>query len=232
MKKNILFLSTALIVGASVFMVGCKKDDTTAPVVTINGSDMTIYLQDSYVELGATANDDEDGVITAVASGSVNTNLVGTYTITYTATDAAGNEGTAARTITVKNGQEAMEGKYDGSEVDAVGPYTYSGNTDPAKTVTVTISTTVKNRVFMTRLGDFANNTVYLNVTGNNIDMPEQTVSNVGTGTATCDVHNRKSGGTGVKTTAPVGFTLSYHDEKVAPCSGTRATVNATFIKK
>ncbi len=214
MKKNILILSTALLVGASVFMVGCKKDDTTAPVVTINGSDITLYLQDSYVELGATANDDEDGVITASASGTPNTNLVGTYTVTYTATDAAGNEGTAERTVKVINGQEAMEGKYDGSEVDAVGPYTYSGNTDASKTVTVTISTSVKNRIFMTRLGDFANNTVYLNVTGTNLDMPVQTITNVGTGTATCDVHTRKSSGSGVKTTAPGRFHFAIQRRK------------------
>lgn len=232
MKKNILILSSALLLSASTFMIGCKKDDTTAPVVTINGSDVSLLLQDSYVDAGATANDDEDGAITVVTTSSVNTDLVGVYTVTYSATDAAGNEGTATRTVTVKNGQESMEGKYDGSETDAVGPYTYAGNTDATKTVTVTISNIVRNRIFMTRLGDFANNTVYMNITGTNIDMPNQTVNNVGTGTSTCDVHNRRSSGTGVKTTAPVGFTLTYSDEKLAPCSGSRATVNAVFIKK
>ena len=104
MKKNILILSSALLFGASVFMIGCKKDDTTAPVVTLNGaSAQTISLQGNYTDMGATANDDQDGAIIPVSSGSVNVNQTGVYTITFTATDAAGNEGSVDRTITVVN---------------------------------------------------------------------------------------------------------------------------------
>ena len=50
-----------------------------------------------WTDPGATA----DGGETVTASGTVDTNTVGTYTITYTATDAAGNTGTATRTVTV-----------------------------------------------------------------------------------------------------------------------------------
>ena len=42
-----------------------------------------------------------DGGETVTASGTVDTSVAGTYTITYTATDAAGNTGTATRTVTV-----------------------------------------------------------------------------------------------------------------------------------
>ena len=35
----------------------------------------------------------------ASVSGSVNANVVGTYTLTYTATDPSGNVGTAPRTL-------------------------------------------------------------------------------------------------------------------------------------
>ena len=91
MKKNILTLSTITLLSASVVFTSCKKDDVTAPVVTLTGSDMTISLQGSFSDPGATANDAKDGAITPVVSGNVDVNHTGVYEITYTATDAAGN---------------------------------------------------------------------------------------------------------------------------------------------
>ena len=72
--------------------------DTTAPVVTVTGdTSATVELGSTYTDAGATA----DGGETVTTSGSVDVNTVGTYTISYSATDAAGNEGTATRTVTV-----------------------------------------------------------------------------------------------------------------------------------
>ena len=51
---------------------------------------MTLFEGDEYVEAGALAIDDRDGELTVVISGSVGSEP-GTYTITYTATDSAGN---------------------------------------------------------------------------------------------------------------------------------------------
>ena len=51
----------------------------------------------TWTDAGATA----DGGETVTSSGTVDTSTVGTYTITYSATDAAGNTGTATRTVTV-----------------------------------------------------------------------------------------------------------------------------------
>ncbi|EIF50548.1 immunoglobulin-like domain-containing protein [Sulfurovum sp. AR] len=76
--------------------------DTVAPVVTLIGAATVHVDQDStYTDAGATANDNVDGVITPVMSGTVNTAVAGTYTITYTAEDTAGNIGTVARTVIV-----------------------------------------------------------------------------------------------------------------------------------
>lgn len=224
MKKNILSLSIIALFATALF-TGCNKEDTTAPIVTLTGdASKTISLNSTYTEEGATATDDEDGTLTADAAGTVNEDLAGTYTITYTATDAAGNVGTATRTVIVRNDAYALEGTYDGSETDINGPYTYVQDN------VVTASTTVNNRVEITRLGDFSNNTVYMNVTGTSITIPSQTVTSVGTGSATCDVHNRQTDGTGTVTTN--GFTLTYNDAKVAPCSGTRTAVQAVFVKQ
>ncbi|MDH5518298.1 MAG: DUF5011 domain-containing protein [Gammaproteobacteria bacterium] len=76
--------------------------DTTAPVITLNGAaSITLTQGTAYSEQGATATDNFDGSVTVVISGSVNINTVGTYTITYTATDAAGNSSSLTRTVTV-----------------------------------------------------------------------------------------------------------------------------------
>ncbi|NLS14052.1 DUF5011 domain-containing protein [Vibrio sp. SM6] len=81
------------------------EEDETPPVVTLVGpSTVRVQLGGVYTEQGATAQDNIDGAIEAnkvAISGQVDVNTVGNYTITYTATDAAGNVGTATRTVIV-----------------------------------------------------------------------------------------------------------------------------------
>ena len=81
------------------------KADTTLPVVTVIGNSiLNLNVGDTYTEVGATAYDDVDGDISAkiITTGTVNTSVAGTYTITYTVSDTAGNIGTATRTVVVK----------------------------------------------------------------------------------------------------------------------------------
>ena len=78
--------------------------DTVAPVVTLLGDESVIQSFGNYVDAGATAEDDIDGDVTSsiVASPVLNEESdAGTYTVTYTATDAAGNKGTATRDVTI-----------------------------------------------------------------------------------------------------------------------------------
>lgn len=78
--------------------------DTTAPVITLLGQNPeTIIVGGTYTEAGATATDNVDGDLTSKisVSGNINTGVVGTYTITYTVSDAAGNVATATRTVNV-----------------------------------------------------------------------------------------------------------------------------------
>ena len=66
--------------------------DTIKPVITLNGANpLTILLHSTFVDPGATATDSCAGSFAATASGAVNTNAVGTYVITYNATDPSGN---------------------------------------------------------------------------------------------------------------------------------------------
>ncbi len=78
--------------------------DTTPPSVSVTGANpMALGTGDTYTEPGATASDLVDGSISATPSGSVNTAVPGSYTITYTATDAHGNTGTNTRTVNVSD---------------------------------------------------------------------------------------------------------------------------------
>ena len=74
--------------------------DTTAPVITLSGdSPQQVELNAQYVEAGASADTGEDVVID---SSAVDTATIGSYTVTYNATDAAGNVATAVtRTVNV-----------------------------------------------------------------------------------------------------------------------------------
>ena len=88
----------------TVEVVEATPDDQTAPVITLNGGNQTITVGDTWVEPGYTATDNVDGVLTGavVVTGTINTAQAGTYTLTYSVTDAAGNTGTATRTVTVR----------------------------------------------------------------------------------------------------------------------------------
>ena len=75
--------------------------DTTAPVITLNGeASVQINEGEAYEEQGATAHDNVDGAVDVVVSGEVGSEP-GVYTITYSATDAAGNSSETTRTVTV-----------------------------------------------------------------------------------------------------------------------------------
>lgn len=72
-------------------------DDTTAPVVTNNGpATLTLTVGDTYTPDFST----NEGNL--VITGTPDTNTAGTYTVTATATDAAGNVGSATQTVIVE----------------------------------------------------------------------------------------------------------------------------------
>ncbi|SFW54850.1 Repeat domain-containing protein, partial [Paenibacillus sp. UNCCL117] len=78
--------------------------DTTAPVLTLNGPNpMQIEAGSAFTDPGATAQDAADGDLTSqiTMSGAVDAGQVGTYTLTYQVTDAAGNLATKTRAVQV-----------------------------------------------------------------------------------------------------------------------------------
>jgi hypothetical protein len=89
--------------------------DTTAPTISITGANPAlISVGDSYADLGAAVTDDIDqnigykvsldgGILMDPSQLSLDTSAAGQHTITYSATDNAGNAGTATRTVIVND---------------------------------------------------------------------------------------------------------------------------------
>jgi hypothetical protein len=78
--------------------------DTTAPVITLNGSNpIFIELGGAFSDPGATANDVCAGSLSVVTGEIVNADMVGTNTLVYTAADGNGNTNTVTRTVIVRD---------------------------------------------------------------------------------------------------------------------------------
>jgi formylglycine-generating enzyme required for sulfatase activity len=78
--------------------------DTANPELTIKGSEYLSHSQGlPFIEPGVEAHDARDGNITdqIVVTGTVDMNSTGTYLLTYTVQDGAGNSATTTRTVTV-----------------------------------------------------------------------------------------------------------------------------------
>ena len=87
-------------------------EDKVAPVLTLNGSDITYaFLNEGYSERGFSAADNCAGDISnrVKVTGSVNTAVAGTYTLKYEVSDDAGNTVSKERKVIVsKRGQNGV----------------------------------------------------------------------------------------------------------------------------
>lgn len=107
--------------------------DFAAPIITLHG-DSRIYVKvgEAYVDPGYAVSDNVDGDLTSkiTISGGVDTSKMGRNTLTYTATDAAGNTSTATRSVYVYEKQAIANPVNPGDKVvyltfdDGPGKYT------------------------------------------------------------------------------------------------------------
>ena len=76
--------------------------DANPPVVTLVGDSHIYHTQGTvYSDPGSSANDAVDGVVSVNVTGTVNINVIGNYTLTYTATDSNNNSASKTRTVQV-----------------------------------------------------------------------------------------------------------------------------------
>jgi len=95
------------LVDASVAIAHLQKSlslniDSTAPVITVIGDNpVTVIKGSSYTDEGATANDAVDGPVAVTSTNNIDMSTVGIYTITYSATDKAGNTASTTRAVNI-----------------------------------------------------------------------------------------------------------------------------------
>jgi hypothetical protein len=91
--------NTATAVTRTVTVVDTSIDD-----MYLVGASTEYHEQGTeYVDEGVIATDVVDGVLDVVTTGDVDSNIAGTYTLTFTATDNAGNERVLTRTVIVSD---------------------------------------------------------------------------------------------------------------------------------
>ena len=76
--------------------------DTTPPTITLKGdAEITLHINDNYIEQGVETSDNVTGDVNVTISGTVDSSKIGEYTLTYTAKDKAGNIATITRDVKV-----------------------------------------------------------------------------------------------------------------------------------
>ena len=169
-----------LLVGSAGILNEVLEDDKdkTPPVLSLNGSSsVTIELGSSYSDAGATADTGE----AVSSSGSVDTNSVGIYTITYSATDRSGNVATPiTRSVTVvdtTNPTLALNGTDETVELGAT--YTDAGATASDLSGAIDVITT--GTVDTSAVGVYTLTYNASDASGNNADPVTRTVTVVDT---------------------------------------------------
>jgi len=96
---------------------GNTSTDTVNPVIALTGEAIvTLEAGQSFFDQGATANDNVDGFLTQsiTTTGSVGS-AAGTYTLTYSVQDSAGNTATITRTVIIEEPEDNPDSGNGGS---------------------------------------------------------------------------------------------------------------------
>jgi autotransporter-associated beta strand protein len=156
--------------------------DSTPPVITLNGSSsVSVDWGSTYTDLGATATDETAPANPSVSTGNpVNTAVPGVYTVSYNASDLAGNPATTVtRTVTVSIANPATVGA-DG--LSPLARYAFGAN-GPAESVQAPVITSTASTLVLTAV--VRTNDPKLTVTGQAVDDLAGTWGTGGTVTVT-----------------------------------------------
>ena len=201
-----------IVVGASAIsaITDDDKKDMLPPVVTLSGaSTLSVELGSAFTDPGASATDLKDGALSVSVSGTVDTSTVGSYTLTYSATDAAGNSASATRTVNVVDTTAPVITVTGGSPTSAELDVTYTDAGATASDASGSISVTSSGTVDITTLGAYTITYTATDASGN-----------VGTATRTVNV---------VDTTAPT-VTVTGANPATVELDGTYTDLGATVV--
>jgi len=216
MKKSIAL--AALVAVSSVFITGCSKDDSEAPIITLIGDNpLVLGLTEVYTENGATADDNEDGNISSsiiVDASDINNILPNTYFVYYSVSDAAGNLGEATREVKANTISYAVKDTCSSGGPDVV----YNYNQEVSSTNGTTLS--------FNKFGDYSNNTGITATINSNNTITLATQNGLGIGAS---LENHEFSGSG-NTTAG-GFMITYIDKNNSAVPVAIATCRAWFAR-
>jgi hypothetical protein len=234
--------------------------DTTAPTISLTGnSNLTHEAATSYSEAGATWTDTLDGNGSANVSGSVNVNVPGSYVLTYSKTDAAGNAATqVTRTVTVVDSTKPVISLTGNSSVthEAATSYSDAGSiwTDTldgngSATVSGTVNASVLGTYTLTHSKtDSAGNVAtqvtrtvtvvdstkpVISLTGNSTVTHEAATSYSDAGsiwTDTLDGNGSANASGSVNVNVPGAYVLTYSKTDVAGNAATQVTRTVTVV--
>ena len=104
--------ATAAAASASVSVSNSQPDEASPELELFGGADIPHKRDEPWAEPGYGASDVRDGNLTSsvTISGTVDVNTTGTYTLTYTVSDAAGNEANATRIVRVADESADTDG--------------------------------------------------------------------------------------------------------------------------
>ncbi|MDG1333405.1 MAG: DUF5011 domain-containing protein [Crocinitomicaceae bacterium] len=229
--KNLILLAAIATIGlASCKKKGCtdpqavnysaeaQKDDESCnyiPTIAITGAaTMDVTLGTTYNDPGATATNVDGTSVTVTADLSqVNTAAVGSFTVTYTATNEHGTA-TATRTVNVVISQDNWLGSPSVTDDCNVALFPLSGS--PVITAGATTSDLIIDPMF-----NLVGGTASATVDGSDITVPLQTI-NITVG----DVIFSGSGTMNVNGTQ---FTIVYNYENTTPVVGGTGTCTVTY---
>jgi hypothetical protein len=224
MKKQLLTIASVAMIAGVISFSSCKKDDTTAPTITVTGGNaQAVSLNSTWSNPSATAADDVDGDISSsiTVSGTVDPNTAGVYTLTYTVADAAGNSATETVTVTVANDADYLGGTYnvrDSVSTSLVFLYTMNITTSSTVNDRINFNTGI-DQVTSSTVGfaDYQNNTnIYATVSGSTVTLPLQTANNIG---SPSENHSFIGNGNVWHPAAPVSFIIVYTDNNLTNSS-------------
>jgi hypothetical protein len=149
--------------------------------------------------------------------GTVNTNLKGTYLLTYTVKDAAGNVSTLTRTVSIINNADSLAGSYTVTDTAMtstpfIGSYGSSISSDMY----------VNNMIHFGNFGGYYGDSMivgYLNTAKTLITIPSDTAKAIGAGN---QEHVFNGGGIdSVGSLIPTVIKLNWTDESITPAAPT-----------
>jgi hypothetical protein len=193
MKQPFTLLAFALLL-----IIGCKEKDEQSPTVHLIGDgSVTVTLNDTFVDPGATATDETDGELGVSVTGNVDTEMEGNYQLSYRASDAAGNTTTAIRIVSVVNAASRFRGIYQSETWQTPDTANFSAE--------VSTSTTVNLRIWLVGLGLFSQAVVYADVAGDSLFVPKQHSLILGS-------DHYFSGSGMILNNDPFEFSINYYD--------------------